>query len=123
MKTPIDSAVSGAGATVALLNGSTDFCMIDLYKVTLNGGGVVRWHGGPFNTPISFSAASGQSTAANGTYNAGPVIDRGKISTKVGLEVATLDLKVGANLSDLINGSPIIPFAAGRGVAGATVVL
>jgi len=123
MKTAIDAASAGAGATVALLNGGADFQMIDLYKITLNGGAVIRWHGGPFNTSVSFTAASGQSAAANGTYLAGPVVDRGKISTKIGVEVATFDLQVGSTAEDLINGAPLIPFAQGRGFDGATVVL
>ena len=42
MKTAIDAATAGAGATVALLNGGADFQMIDLYKITLNCGAVVR---------------------------------------------------------------------------------
>jgi hypothetical protein len=123
MKTATDSAAAGAGATVALLNGGADFQMIDLYKITLNGGAVIRWHGGPFNTPIGFAAASGQATVANGSYAAGPVLDRGKITTKIGLEVATFDLQIGAGGGDLINGTPLIPFAQGRGFDGATIVL
>jgi hypothetical protein len=122
MKTPIDSASAGAGATTALLNGGADFVMLDLYKITLNGGGVVRWHGGPVGL-VGFAAAAGQSAAANGTYTPGPLLDRGKISTKLGLDVATFDVKVAAAVSDLINGAPLIPFAQGRGFDGATVVL
>ena len=97
--------------------------LLDLWKVTLNRGAQVCWHGGPLNMPIGFTAAAGQSTAANGTYIAGPVIDRGKISTKSGLEVATLDMKIGAAPSDTIDGAPLIPFAQGRGFDGASVVL
>jgi hypothetical protein len=123
MKTPIDSAAAGAGATVSLLNSGGDFAMLDLWKITLNGGAVVRWHGGPMSSPVSFAAAAGQSATANGSYVAGPVIDRGKISTKLGLEVARLDMKIGATAADLINGTPLIPFAQGRGFDGASVVL
>lgn len=112
MKTPIDNGT--AGATLALLNGGVDFEMVDLWAITLNGGTVIRWHSGGMNTPLTFN---GQ------TYLAGPGIDRGKISTKVGLEVATLDLNISATSADLINGAPIIPFAQGRGFDGATVIL
>lgn len=129
MKTPIDSSTAGAGATVALLNGGTRPVMADLWKITLNGGTVIRWHGAAGNSllradrSLAFTATGGQSTAANGTYLKGPLIDRGKISTKIGTEVATLDLTISASLSDLINGTPLIPFAQGRGFDGATVVL
>jgi uncharacterized phage protein (TIGR02218 family) len=111
-KTPIDNGTPGA--TLALLNGSSDFQMMDLWAVTLNGGTVVRWHSGQISGPMSFNGA---------VYTYGPDIDRGKISTKLGLEVATLDMTVSATASDLINGVPLIPFAQGRGFDGATVVL
>jgi uncharacterized phage protein (TIGR02218 family) len=112
MKTPIDNGTPGA--TLALLNGGQDFQMADLWAITLNGGTVIRWHGAGVSAPLNF---------AGHTYLAGPGLDRGKISTKLGLEVATLDVKVSAGAGDLINGAPLIPFAQGRGFDGATVVL
>jgi uncharacterized phage protein (TIGR02218 family) len=112
MKTPIDNGA--AGATIALLNSGADFQMVDLWAITLNGGAVIRWHSGGMNSPLTFN---GQ------TYLAGPLIDRGKISTKLGLEVATLDMNVSATTADMINGGAIIPFAQGRGFDGATVIL
>ena len=112
MKTPIDNGTSGA--TLALLNSGVDFQMADLWAITLNGGAVIRWHGAGVSTPLSFNGH---------TYVAGPGIDRGKISTKLGLEVATLDMTVSATLADLINGTPLVPFAQGRGFDGATVIL
>ena len=112
MKTPIDNGTPGA--TEALLNGGTNFQMVDLWQITLNGGAVIRWHSGGMNTPLTFN---GQ------TYLAGPLIDRGKVTTKLGLETATLDMKVSATTADLISGGPIIPFAVGRGFDGATVIL
>ena len=118
MKTPID-ATGHAGATLALLNSGVDFAMVDLWIVTLNGGAVIRWHSAGYNAPITFAAVS----PYGGTYKAGPLIDRGKLTTKLGLEVATLDMKISATLGDLINGAPLIPFAQGRGFDGATVVL
>jgi uncharacterized phage protein (TIGR02218 family) len=112
VKTLIDNGT--AGATLALLNGGADFQMVDLWAITLNGGVVIRWHGAGVKTPLTFNGH---------TYQAGPLIDRGKISTKVGLEVATLDVTISATTADLINGAPLIPFAQGRGFDGATVIL
>jgi len=112
MKTPIDNAT--AGATLALLNSGADFQMVDLWAITLNGGAVIRWHGAGVSAPLTF---------AGETYQPGPGIDRGKITTKLGLEVATLDVSISATPADLINGAPLIPFAQGRGFDGATVVL
>lgn len=112
MKTPIDNGAPGA--TLALLNSGLDFQMADLWAITLNGGAVIRWHGAGVSTPLTFNGH---------TYVPGPGLDRGKISTKLGLGVATLELKVSATLSDLVNGAPLIPFAQGRGFDGATVIL
>ena len=112
MKTPIDNGAPGA--TVTLLNGGGPFVMADLWAITLNGGAVIRWHGAGVAGPLAFN---GQ------TYVTGPGIDRGKISTKLGVEVATLDVDIAAGPSDLINGAPLIPFAQGRGFDGATVIL
>jgi uncharacterized phage protein (TIGR02218 family) len=112
MKTPIDNGTPGA--TLALLDGGDDFQMVDLWAITLNGGAVIRWHGAGVSAPLSF---------AGETYLPGPGIDRGKISTKLGVEVATLDINVSASPADLINAAPLIPFVQGRGFDGATVVL
>jgi len=112
MKTPIDNGTSGA--TLAMLDGGGPFVMADLWAITLNGGAVVRWHGAGVPGSLAFN---GQ------TYAKGPAIDRGKISTKLGVEVATIDVTFAAGASDLINGAPLIPFAQGRGFDGATVVL
>jgi len=111
-KTPIDNG--SAGATIALLNSGADFQMLDLWAITLNGGAVIRWHSGQVSGTVSFNGQS---------YGPGPGIVRGKISTKLGVEVATLDVEISATSADLINGTPLIPFAQGRGFDGATVML
>lgn len=117
MKTPID-ATGMTGATRALLDGGVPFDMVDLWAITLSGGTVIRWHGGSTGSLTFVNAGP-----AGGTYLAGPGIDRGKITTKLGLEVATLDITISATLANLINGAPVIPFLRGNGLDGATVVL
>lgn len=112
MKTPIDNGT--AGATLALLDSGVDFQMVDLWAIRLNGGAMIYWHGAGVTAPLTF---------AGQTYLPGPGIDRGKISTKLGVEVATLDVDIAATPADLINGAPLIPFAQGRGFDGATVIL
>ena len=113
MLTPID-ATGRPGATVALLNSGADFVMADLWSITLNGGVVIRWHGAGFNTPLTFNG---------NTWNAGPLIDRGKITTKLGVDVATLEATITASATDLINAVALLPFVRGNGFDGATVVL
>lgn len=103
---------AASSALIALLNSGDDFQMADLWTVTLNGGSVVRW------------CAADVPLVANGnTYPVGPSIDRGGITEKVGLEVATLTMTITADADDLINGTPIIPFIARRGFDGANIRL
>ena len=118
MRTPIDSLAAGAGATKALLDSGVDFEMADLYTITLNGGGVVRWSGA--DVPITFQGVSWGSPL---TWGMGPAIDRGKISHKTGLEATTLDLDIMATPADLINGVPLLPFIAGGGFDAASIVM
>ena len=105
MKTPID-ATGHSGSTVALLNSGQNFNLVDLYILTLNGGAVIRWH--------SAASESPQASLNSLTF---------KITTKLGLEVATLDMKVSASAGDLINGTPLLPFVQGRGFDGASIIL
>lgn len=103
---------SASPALVTLLNGGADFQSADLWTLTLSGGSVVRWSGA--DIPI---------TANGNTYALGPIIERSTISEKRGLEVATLTVEVTANAGDTINGVPLIPFIAKRGLDGAVVRL
>lgn len=111
MRTPID-ATGHSGATVALLNSGAPFVMADLYTITLSGGGVIRWTG--HSAPLTFNGA---------TWLSGPVFQRGKVSHKVGTQVSTLEITLAANSSDLINGTPLLPFIAGKGFDGAQLKL
>ena len=107
MRTPTD-ATGFPGATVALLNGGTNFVMADLMTITLSGGGILRY--------TSHAAA----LAFNGnTFITGPVFKRGSISHKSGTAVATLDLTIAAAPGDTVNSVPLIQFIAGRGLDGA----
>lgn len=111
MRTPTDAA-GRSGATIALLNSGTDFVMADLYTLTLNGGSAIRWSG------------TGASVTFNGqTWSPGPLLNRGKISTKLGVEVSTLEITLIAGPADLINGVPAIAFIRGAGFDGATLKL
>jgi hypothetical protein len=89
---------------LALLDSGNDFIMADLWTLTLPGGSVFRWSG----ADVALSANS------NG-YALGPVIERGAVSEKRGLEVATLDVSITASAGDLINGAP------GGGARGAVI--
>lgn len=99
-------------ALATLLDSGADLQMADLWTLTLSGGVTVHWSGA--DIPL----------VANGIpYALGPAIDRGSVSEKIGFEVGTLTMTITANADDLINGTPIIPFIAGRGLDGANVRL
>ncbi|GHH09392.1 hypothetical protein GCM10008023_06020 [Sphingomonas glacialis] len=103
---------SASDALKALLNSGTDFEMADLWTLRLRDGTIVRWSG------------ADKAVFANGyNFTLGPVIARGAISEKIGVDVATLDLTIMADSTDLIVGKPVIPFIIGRGLDGATVKL
>ncbi|BCA57677.1 DUF2163 domain-containing protein [Sphingomonas sp. HMP6] len=97
---------------LALLNSGVDFQTADLWTITLNGGTVIRWSGADVKL-----VSGGQ------TFALGPGISRNAITEKIGLEVATLEVTITADSADLINGTPIIPFIAKRGLDGANVRL
>jgi len=111
VRTPTDAA-GFPGATVALLNSGADFVMADLYTLTLNGGAVIRWSGA--GIPIAFNGSS---------WPPGPLLNRGKISTKLGVEVSTLELTLTARPGDLINGAPAMAFIRANGLDGAALKL
>jgi len=111
MRTPIDAS-GFPGATVALLNSGAPFVMADLYTITLNGGSVYRFTG--HQTALTFNG---------NTWAKGPVVSRGPISHKTGTAVSTLAVTIAANATDLINGTPILPFIANKGFDGASFKL
>lgn len=104
--------MKAATAPLIALLGSSQFVRADLWTLTLNGGGVVRWTS--HDQPISFGG---------NTFAMGPMIQRGTVMEKVGVEVSTLDVTITANADDLINGTALIPFIAKRGLDGATLKL
>ena len=101
-------------STLALRNllASGVFVRADIWTITLNGGGVVRW------------TSHDADVIANGNrYVSGPAIERGSISEKTGVEVATMKVTIHGGESDLINASPVIGFIAAHGLDGAAVKL
>ncbi len=103
------------GATTALtslLNSGTDFVMADLYSFTTNGGTTLNYSGAP--APLTFSGV---------TWQLGPALERGKISTKLGVEVATLEITISSGPNDTVNGVPWVQFILGLGLDNGTLVL
>lgn len=102
---------SASNALKALL-ATRQFVRADLWTITLNGGGVTRW-----------TSHDADVIAGGNRFVSGPVIERGSISEKTGVEVATLKVTLTGDDDDLINGVPVIPFIAAHGLDGASVKL
>lgn len=88
------------------------FVRADVWTITLNGGGVVRWTSHDRDLKV-----------AGNWFISGPKIERSAISEKRGVEVATMTVTVTGDDSDLINGVPVIGFIAAHGLDGASVKL
>jgi uncharacterized phage protein (TIGR02218 family) len=99
-------------APLRALLATGQFVRADLWTITLAGGGVVRW-----------TSHDQTLTWLGNTFVAGPLIDGGTISEKIGTEVAKLDVTITALPTDLINGTPVLPFIAKHGFDGALVKL
>lgn len=101
---------------IALLNGSAQFIMADLYTITLVTG-----------TVLHYTSADIDITHAGVTFSArGPLIRRGTVRTVVGLEVDKLDLTVSPKPGvggHLLNGEPFIPASLQGALDGAMVML
>lgn len=101
---------------IALLNGSAQFIMADLYTITLVTG-TVLW----------YTSADIDITYAGATYSArGPLIRRGTVRTVLGLEVDKLDLTVSPKPGmdgHLLDGQPFIPSALQGALDGGMVML
>lgn len=101
---------------IALLNGSSQFIMADLYTIHLITG-----------TVLCYTSADIDITYAGTTYSArGPLIRRGTVRTVLGLEVDKLDMTISPKPGmdgHLLDGQPFIPTALQGALDGAWVML
>lgn len=98
---------------IALLNGDQQFEMADVITFTLASGTALRYAIYDIDLPHNSYSFSSD----------GPVIERGRVRTVLGLEVDTLELTVTPKSTDAISGVPWIQAAAKGYLDGATVLL
>jgi uncharacterized phage protein (TIGR02218 family) len=108
MRTPLWE--SSPGALAALLNSAAavELVWCDLFTLTLAGGTVYRWSG--TDIPITVNGI---------TWSLGPGIVRGKLRRAVGIQVDTLEVKLYADSSITIAGTPLIQYIARGGLDNA----
>ena len=95
---------------INFLRGAQNAVMADLYTITLNGGGVLRWSSA--DVPITYSG---------NTFALGPLCTNGGVQSKVGVEVSSTEITFAASATFTIGGVPFIDWVIGGGFDGATV--
>ena len=106
---------SAAAPLITLLNSATQLAYADLLTITLTGGQVLRYSGA--DVPLTISGV---------TWGMGPAFRRSKISSRIGVQVDTLDIEMYADSitpAVLINGVPLIAFVANGGLDNARILL
>ena len=89
-----------SAALTALLYGSEQFIMADLYTFTLVGGSILRYSAAPTALIVN-----GQ------TFASGPKFERSKTKVVIGVQVDELDIKVYPEPTDLIGDLPFLEAA------------
>jgi uncharacterized phage protein (TIGR02218 family) len=88
--------VKTVSTALATLLATSKYVSADCWTITLNGGLIVRWTSA--DIPISYGG---------NTWAKSPMIKRGAISEKRGVEVATLDVEITAGSTDLFDGATV----------------
>ena len=114
-------------ALATWLNNSAnlDVVQVDLYTFALTSGEVLRWSGG--DTALTIPAAGFPTGSFNHgaqqSFTLGPRFGRSKVTTKIGVQPAELDIEIIAGRSDLVGTFPIAEAARVGIFDGATVEL
>lgn len=85
---------------VALLSGTDQFVMADLYTITLAGGSVLRYSAAP--TALSVNGY---------TFVLGPKFERSKTKVVIGTQVDELEVRIYTEPTDLLGGVPFLQAA------------
>jgi uncharacterized phage protein (TIGR02218 family) len=85
-----------SAALIALLNGSTQFAMADLYTFTLQGGGMYRYSG----------ATTAVTDTGGNIFTLGPKFERSKTKLVIGVQVDELDVEIYPAPTDLLGSIP-----------------
>ena len=95
MKTPTNI---GGNNLVTWLQTATEIRMADLYTITLKSG-----------TALRYTTWDTNLTVLGNTFLTGsPSIQRTAIEEKLGMDVSTIEVTLQANITDLVNGVPIL---------------
>jgi uncharacterized phage protein (TIGR02218 family) len=116
-----------SAALIGYLNNAADLAVVqvDLYTFALTSGEVLRWSGG--DTALTIPAAGfpvgSFNHGAQQAFSLGPRFGRSKVTTKIGVQPAELDIEVMAGANDLVGTVPIAEAVRVGLFDGATVEL
>lgn len=102
-----------AGASLIALLAANQFLFADLFDITLSTGTVLRYTNG-----------DGDLSFGNNSYSGSTVkVQRDRVKTAVGIEVASMGMNLFPAPTDTIGGIPFPQFACNGGFDGATVLV
>ena len=102
-----------------------DVVQVDLYTFALTSGEVLRWSAGDtaLTVPTAGFPVGSFNHGADHTFALGPRFGRSKITNKIGVQAAELDIEIMAGASDLVGTFPIAEAVRLGIFDGATVEL
>jgi len=93
------------------LNSASNLAVVqvDLYTCALTSGEVLRWSGGDtaLTIPSAGFPVGSFNHGAQHTFTLGPRFGRSKVTTKIGVQPAELDIEIIAGTNDLVGAFPI----------------
>jgi hypothetical protein len=114
-------------ALVSYLNNTANLAVVqvDLYTFALNSGEVLRWSGGDtaLTIPVAGFPVGSFNHGAQQNFTLGPRFGRSKVTTKIGVQPAELDIEIMAGANDLVGTFPIAEAVRLGIFDGATVEL
>jgi len=116
-----------SAALSSYLNNAADLAVVqvDLYTFALTSGEVVRWSGGDtaLTIPAAGFPAGSLNHGAQQSFTLGPRFGRSKVTTKIGVQAAELDIEIIAGAEDRVGTFPIAEAVRLGIFDGATVEL
>src|SRR6266568_7042643 len=116
---------SSALSTYLSASANLDVVQVDLYTFALTSGEVLRWSGGDaaLTIPAAGFPVGSFNLGAQQSFTLGPRFGRSRITTRIGVQAAELDIEIMAGMTDLVGTFPLAEAVRLGIFDGATVEL